>query len=96
MKQIKLNQPHVHAGISYAAGDVIEVTDADAAYLIRHQIGVNGKSAVKNRMNPISRLSKWSRNSPSNPNSQAITPKIRRPPTAKPKIKIKENNNGTR
>ena len=47
MKQIKLNQPHVHAGISYAAGDVIEVTDADAAYLIRHQIGVNGKSAVK-------------------------------------------------
>lgn len=29
MKQIKLNQPHVHAGISYAAGDVIEVTDAD-------------------------------------------------------------------
>ena len=47
MKQIKLNQPHVHAGISYAAGDVIEVTDADAAYLIRHQIGVSGKSAVK-------------------------------------------------
>lgn len=47
MKQIKLNQPHVHSGISYAAGDVIEVTDADAAYLIRHQIGVNGKSAVK-------------------------------------------------
>lgn len=30
MKQIKLNQPHVHAGISYAAGDVIEVTDSDA------------------------------------------------------------------
>lgn len=47
MKQIKLNQQHVHAGISYAAGDVIEVTDADAAYLIRHQIGVSGKSAVK-------------------------------------------------
>ena len=47
MKQIKLNQPHVHSGVSYAAGDVIEVTDADAAYLIRHQIGVNGKSAVK-------------------------------------------------
>ena len=47
MKKIKLNQPHVHSGISYAAGDVIEVTDADAAYLIRHQIGVNGKSAVK-------------------------------------------------
>jgi hypothetical protein len=47
MKQIKLNQPHVHAGISYAEGDVIEVTDADAAYLIRHQIGVSGKSAVK-------------------------------------------------
>ncbi|WP_109090032.1 DUF7210 family protein [Aggregatibacter kilianii] len=47
MKQIKLNQPHVHAGISYATGDVIEVTDADAAYLILHQIGVSGKSAVK-------------------------------------------------
>ena len=46
MKQIKLNQPHVHAGISYAEGDVIEVTDADAAYLIRHQIGVSVKSAV--------------------------------------------------
>lgn len=46
MKQIKLNQPHVHSGISYAAGDVIEVTDADAAYLIRHQIGVSKKSAV--------------------------------------------------
>ena len=38
MKQIKLNHPHVHSGISYAAGDVIEVTDADAEYLIRHQI----------------------------------------------------------
>ena len=46
MKQIKLNQPHVHDGISYAAGDVIEVTDSDAAYLIRHQIGVSKKSAV--------------------------------------------------
>ncbi|WP_109078922.1 DUF7210 family protein [Aggregatibacter kilianii] len=45
MKQIKLNRPHVHAGVSYAAGEVIEVTDADAVYLIRHQIGV--KSAVK-------------------------------------------------
>ena len=46
MKQIKLNQPHVHSGVSYAAGDVIEVTDADAVYLIRHQIGVSKKSAV--------------------------------------------------
>lgn len=46
MKKIKLNQPHVHSGISYAAGDVIEVTDADAAYLIRHQIGMSKKSAV--------------------------------------------------
>ena len=46
MKQIKLNQPHVHSGVSYAAGDVIEVTDSDAAYLIRHQIGVSKKSAV--------------------------------------------------
>ena len=45
--KIILTAPHTHAGISYAAGDVIEVTDADAAYLIRHQIGVNGKSAVK-------------------------------------------------
>lgn len=43
MKQIKLNQPHVHSGVSYAAGDVIEVTDSDAAYLIRHQIGVSKK-----------------------------------------------------
>ena len=47
MKQIKLNQPHVHSGVSYAAGDVIEVTDSDEAYLIRHQIGVSVKSAVK-------------------------------------------------
>ena len=47
MKQIKLTRPHIHAGISYAFGDVIDVTDADAVYLIRHQIGTAVKSAVK-------------------------------------------------
>ena len=39
MKQIKLIRPHVHAGVGYSAGDVIDVTAADAVYLIRHQIG---------------------------------------------------------
>ncbi|MFP4733611.1 DUF7210 family protein [Pasteurella multocida] len=48
MKQIKLTRPHVHAGVSYSAGDVIDVSDADARYLIRHQIGIAVKSAVKN------------------------------------------------
>ncbi|MBN6075536.1 hypothetical protein HYE60_09840 [Aggregatibacter actinomycetemcomitans] len=48
MKQIKLNQSHVHAGVGYSTGDVIDVTDADAVYLIRHQIGTAVKSAGKN------------------------------------------------
>lgn len=48
MKQIKLIQPHVHAGVGYSVGDVIDVTDADAVYLIRHQIGTAVKSADKN------------------------------------------------
>ncbi|EHK90589.1 DUF7210 family protein [Aggregatibacter actinomycetemcomitans] len=48
MKQIKLNQSHVHAGVGYSAGDVIDVTDADAVYLIRHQIGTVVKSADEN------------------------------------------------
>ncbi len=48
MKQIKLIRPHVHAGVGYSAGDVIDVTAADAVYLIRHQIGTAVKSAGKN------------------------------------------------
>ena len=48
MKQIKLNQSHVHAGVGYLAGDVIDVTDADAAYLVRYQIGTAVKSADEN------------------------------------------------
>lgn len=48
MKQIKLNQSHIHAGVGYSTGDVIDVTDADAVYLIRHQIGTAVKSAGKN------------------------------------------------
>lgn len=56
MKQIKLTRPHVHTGVSYSAGDVIDACDADASYLIGHQIGTaiknTGKNADKKEQQP--------------------------------------------
>ena len=45
MKKIQLARPHIHAGVSYSVGDVLQVTDADADYMIKNHIGM----AVKNK-----------------------------------------------
>nr|DAI22398.1 MAG TPA: hypothetical protein [Caudoviricetes sp.] len=47
MKKIKLIRPHIHAGVSYSPGDELLVSDADAIFLVRYQIGVAVKTATK-------------------------------------------------
>lgn len=39
MKKVQLAKPHIHGGVTYGVGDVLLVSDADAAYLIKHHIG---------------------------------------------------------
>lgn len=39
MTKIKLFKAHEHAGIMHAAGDVINVSAADAAYIVANNIG---------------------------------------------------------
>lgn len=45
MKKIQLARLHIHAGVSYDVGDVLQVTDANADYMIKNHIGM----AVKNK-----------------------------------------------
>ena len=39
MKKIKLLTPHTHQGTLYQSGDVVEVTQSDADFIVKHQIG---------------------------------------------------------
>ncbi|AKO45682.1 DUF7210 family protein [[Haemophilus] ducreyi] len=40
MKEIKLIKTHIHAGVTYSPGDKLQVSDADAAFLIQQQVGL--------------------------------------------------------
>ena len=45
--KIKLLAPHMHAGVTYQAGDEIEVGEADAEFICGLNVGenvINGKS----------------------------------------------------
>lgn len=48
MTKIKLLTPHTHQGKPYQAGDVIEVEQSDADFIVKHQIGDVVK-ATKNK-----------------------------------------------
>ncbi len=39
MTKIKLLTPHTHQGLVYQSGDVVEVTQSDADFIVKHQIG---------------------------------------------------------
>ncbi|HDR0690395.1 TPA: hypothetical protein QBZ75_000880 [Pasteurella multocida] len=39
MKKVKLLKSHIHAGVSHSAGDVLDVTDADAQFITSRGIG---------------------------------------------------------
>ena len=39
MTKIKLLMPHTHQGTLYQSGDVVEVTQSDADFVVKHQIG---------------------------------------------------------
>lgn len=47
MNKIKLLIAHTHAGVLYQAGDVLEVDDADAAFIVKLNIGEKINSADK-------------------------------------------------
>ena len=94
MKQIKLNQSHVHAGVGYLAGDVIDVTDADAAYLVRYQIGTAVKSAGKNTGKNAGKAEQQPPQIEQTETTGSNADTVRL--TAKPTNSNEENNNGTR
>ncbi|HHE3720933.1 hypothetical protein ROV65_03345 [Pasteurella multocida] len=39
MKKVRLLKSHIHAGVSHSAGDVLDVTDADAKFITSRGIG---------------------------------------------------------
>ena len=94
MKQIKLIRPHVHAGVGYSAGDVIDVTAADAVYLIRHQIGTAVKSAGKNTDKNADKAEQQPPEIEQTETTGSNADTVRL--TAKPTNSNEENNNGTR
>lgn len=47
MQQIILKQSHTHGGVSYAAGDTIEVVQSIAQWLVEHGVGEYGVRVVE-------------------------------------------------